>query len=271
MPDVSVITTAYNASRYIRGAIESVLAQRGVAVEHVIVDDGSTDGTASVAEASGDARVRVIREGRVGRGRALNRALEACQTDWIAVLDADDLSHPDRLRVEADALAAHPEASLAGSGQILIETDHVAVEWPDASDVSFSPVNAALPIYNPLSHSSVMFRRSALLAAGGYDADRRALFDWDLYIRIAARGGLLLKASVPLAAKRIHREQFFEGSGRMQYVAACFRLQWRSLGELRRSRLLAGLFPLLAAYRMTPRPMRMAARKVVSAIKDQSR
>lgn len=263
MPDVSVITTAYNSAPFIRTAIDSVLAQRGVAVEHIVVDDGSTDGTVEAARASGDPRVRVIEAGRIGRGRALNRAIAECATDWIAVLDADDVAHPDRLRVELDALQTHPDASLAGSGQILIGAGAPG-EWPRTAGITFSAVNASLPIYNPLSHSSVMLRRSALAAIGGYDATRRALFDWDLYIRLAAIGGTLLKGSVPLVAKRMHAGQFFEGRDQARYAAACLRLQWRSLGDLGRSRWLAGLFPLLAAYRMTPRPIRLTLRRVAA-------
>lgn len=269
MPDVSVITTAYNAARHIRAAIDSVLAQRGVDVEHVIVDDGSTDDTVEAARAEGDSRVRVVEAGRIGRGHALNRAIAECSTDWIAVLDADDVAHPDRLRLERDILEARPEASLAGSGQILIGADAVG-EWPATRAVTFSAVNGSLPIYNPLSHSSVMVRRSALTAVGGYDTARRALFDWDLYIRLAAAGGTLLKASVPLVAKRIHAGQFFEGRDQGRYAAECFRLQWRSLHDLRRSRFLAGAFPLLAAYRMTPRPLRLAVRHVVALARPRS-
>lgn len=265
MPDVSVITTAYNSARHIRAAIDSVVAQRGVDVEHIVVDDGSTDGTLEAARELGDPRVRVIEAGRIGRGRALNRAVAECSTEWIAVLDADDVAHPDRLRLERDILQARPDASLAGSGQILIGANAVE-EWPRIESVAFSAVNASLPIYNPLSHSSVMVRRSALAAIGGYDAARRALFDWDLYIRLAAIGGILLKASVPLVAKRIHAGQFFEGRGRARYAAECFRLQWRSLDDLGRSRWLAGAFPLLAAYRITPRPLRLAVRRVAARV-----
>lgn len=267
MPDVSVITTAYNAADHIGHAARSVLAQRGVAVEHVIVDDGSTDGTAEAAEALGDGRVRVIREGRIGRGRALNRAIAESRAEFIAVLDADDLAHPDRLRVELAAFDGRPDVPLVGSGQILIGELEQSVSWPATAEMSFSPVNGSLPIYNPLSHSSVILRRSSLMAVGGYDASRRALYDWDLYIRLAARGGTLLKASVPLVAKRIHAGQFFEGRRQAAYARECLALQWRSLDDLGRSRWLAALFPMLHAYRLTPKPLRMLARRGAGAIR----
>ncbi len=261
MPDVSVITTAHNAAAHIGDAIDSVSVQQGVSVEHVIVDDGSTDGTADLVEQRCDPRVRVVRAGRIGRGPALNRAIAASRADWIAVLDADDVAHPNRLRCEIAALESRPDAVLAGSGQLLIGEDGGSIEWPETANVTFSAVNRSLPIYNPLCHSSVMLRRAALEAVGGYDATRRALFDWDLYIRLAARGGTLLKGSVPLAAKRIHDAQFFEGRLRAAYARECLRLQWRSLDALGRSRWLAAAFPVLHAYRLTPRPVRMLVRR----------
>ena len=264
MPDVSIITTAYNAGPYIGAAIASVLAQRDTAVEHVIVDDGSTDGTREVVRAAGDSRVRLIEAGRVGRGRALNIGIGAATAPFIAILDADDLAHPDRVRVELDTLARDPSAVLVGSGQVLIPADGSA-RWDPVGRADAAPVNGALPLYNPLSHSSVMLHRAALEAIGGYDVSRRALFDWDMYIRLAATGGTLLKVSVPLVAKRIHGDQFFEGRRQFSYAAQCMRLQWRALADLKRSRLTAAAFPFLAAYRVAPRPLRIAVRKAVAA------
>lgn len=264
MPEVSVITTAYNAARHIGAAVDSVLAQRDVDVEHVIVDDGSTDDTVRVARTAGDRRVRLIEAGRIGRGRALNLAIAECRTDWIAVLDADDVAHPGRLRIELDVFRAHPEAALVGSGQLLIgEVGDVA--WPPADVLKIAAVNRSLPIYNPLSHSSVMFRRAALVEVGGYDTGRSGLFDWDLYIRLAARGSALLKVSVPLVAKRIHGDQFFEGSAGTSYARQCLQLQWRSLADLDRSRWLAVSFPVIHAYRLAPRPARTAVRRAAGA------
>jgi succinoglycan biosynthesis protein ExoO len=102
MPDVSVIVAAWNAERTIARAILSACAQQGVSVEVVVVDDASTDGTAAAAaaaaRATGDARVRILRQpGNGGPAAARNAAIDVARGAWIAVLDADDALLPGRL------------------------------------------------------------------------------------------------------------------------------------------------------------------------------
>jgi succinoglycan biosynthesis protein ExoO len=99
-PDITVIIAAWRAADRLRDAVDSALAQRGVSVEVVVVDDASTDSTFSVAEdlARADPRVRAFRLGRNGGpSAARNRALTEAQADWVAVLDADDRMVPRRL------------------------------------------------------------------------------------------------------------------------------------------------------------------------------
>lgn len=97
-PRVSVVMPAYNAARTIREAIGSVLGQSCADLELIVADDGSTDETARVAVSVGDARVRVLEQGRnTGPGVARDRAIEAARGTWVAVIDADDAWAPDRL------------------------------------------------------------------------------------------------------------------------------------------------------------------------------
>src|SRR6188472_2158781 len=109
-PDVSVIIPAFNAAESIRTAVESVLAERSVALECLVVDDGSTDGTAATVEAlaSGDPRLILLRQPENGGvSAARNRALEAARGEWIAFVDADDRQLPGGLA--ALVRAAHDE------------------------------------------------------------------------------------------------------------------------------------------------------------------
>ena len=97
-PDVSFVIAAYNAEPTLSRAIDSALAQRGVSVEVVVVDDCSTDGTLVLARAYTDPRVRVIAlERNSGPGGARNAGLDAAQGRWVAVLDSDDTVRPERL------------------------------------------------------------------------------------------------------------------------------------------------------------------------------
>lgn len=266
-PTVCVVTTAYNAGRYIGAAVDSMARQSGVSCEHVVVDDGSTDDTREVVQKSGP-RVRLIAAGRIGRGPALNLGWRSSSAPYIAIQDADDVSHPERLQREVAFLEAHPGFGAVGTGQILVDGDAEPV-WPVIGVATSGDVTRMLPFVNPLSHTSVVFRRSALVAVGGYDERRDVLFDWDIYVRLAAAGIRMAKLSTPLVAKRIHDEQFFEARRRWQYVSRMLEIQWRALPASGVPRAAALTFPVLAAYRWLPRGWRMRARRAAYEQRDR--
>jgi glycosyltransferase involved in cell wall biosynthesis len=105
-PLLSVMIGAYNAAPYLGEAIESVLAQDYEPVELIVVDDGSTDGTAEVARSFAD--VTVVSQENGGNGAARNRAVENASGELYAFLDADDRFTPGKLRLQKDALDADP-------------------------------------------------------------------------------------------------------------------------------------------------------------------
>lgn len=261
IPSVSVVTTAYNAAAFIETAIRSVLDQHDVTVEYIVVDDGSTDRTAETVHAIGDSRIRLIEAGRVGRGRALNIGLRAARAPFVAIQDADDVSHPGRLAAEMSALSTHTQFAGVGSGQIMIGREE-APSWPSIGGArTVQDVTPHLVFYNPLSHTSLLFRKAALERVGGYNERRSSLYDWDLYIRLAGAGLALGKLPTPLVAKRIHEAQFFEAPNPRRYALQEFRLQCRSLQALRRNWIVGLAFPILLAYRCLPRSWRTFARR----------
>ena len=122
-PTVSVIIAAFNAERHIGAALAAALGQTGVAIEAVVADDASTDGTAAVVAGLGDPRVRLVRlERNSGPGAARNAAMAAAKGDWFAVLDADDSMAPGRI-------AALLEAALCGDADFV--ADNLWVERDD--------------------------------------------------------------------------------------------------------------------------------------------
>ncbi|MCP4422156.1 MAG: glycosyltransferase family 2 protein [Chloroflexi bacterium] len=116
---ISVITTTFNSRPYLEEAIQSVLSQERVVFEYVIVDDGSTDGTEDVVAAIDDARIHYINNGRIGRAKALNCAVQTAQGTYIANLDADDMMLPGRLAKQSHYLNTHPQVGLIGSAYYL--------------------------------------------------------------------------------------------------------------------------------------------------------
>src|SRR3954468_20412746 len=112
--DVSVIIPVYNGSNEIRRSVESVLAQSRRPAEIIIVDDGSTDGTAELVQGYGPA-VRLVRQVNAGAAAARNCGARHASGDWLAFLDHDDEWLPNKLDLQAQALEADPAARLCYS------------------------------------------------------------------------------------------------------------------------------------------------------------
>lgn len=198
MIGVTAVITAFNEEGLIGEAIASVLAQTHAECEVLVVDDGSVDRTAEVAEGVGDSRVRVLREAHAGRSAALNKGIASASHGLIAILDADDLWLPDRCSRQVAFLGAHPEVAVVGSSAYL--RDEQGCERLLRVPTSDGVIRRAMAWGNPFVHSSVMMRRSALQACGGY-ADTR-FEDYHLLIRIAAAYPVANLAE-PLVVRRL--------------------------------------------------------------------
>jgi glycosyltransferase involved in cell wall biosynthesis len=170
-PEVSVVMAAYNAAEYVAESIESVLAQTYTNFELLVVDDASVDATADIVRSIADPRVRLLSlPTNSGAAAARNLALRSARAELIAILDADDIAYPKRLERQVAYMNDHPGCALLGS----------AFDRIDASgalrDTVHSPCDPVLIRWhllkkNVIAHSSVIFRRSAALAVGGYRED----------------------------------------------------------------------------------------------------
>lgn len=183
-PSVSVVIPAYNSAAWIVEAVESVLAQSVPAQEIIVVDDGSTDDTASrLAPFAG--RVTLLRQENQGVSVARNAGVARASGDLIAFLDADDVWHPKKLEIQVAAFVREPALALVGTG---------VVDWPgsfgaDASDGRSARVGwHELAVKNRLTTSSVMVRRAVLASVGGFDSHLRGPEDLDLWLRVAEVG-----------------------------------------------------------------------------------
>ena len=196
---ISVLLPARDAEATISVAIEGLLAQRGAPrFEVVCVEDGSTDATATLLQryARSDDRVRVVPgEGR-GLVAALQLGLSHCRGDLIARMDADDVVHPDRVRLQADLLSS--DATLGAVGSLVrcfpgpLTSGLARLEQWLNSTVTADQCAAGRFVEAPLVHPSTMFRRDALADAGGW-RDAGWAEDWDLLLRLVARGWRLCK------------------------------------------------------------------------------
>src|SRR5262245_55624305 len=200
---VSVVVPTRDRSRMLETALRSVLRQRDVELEIIVVDDGSTDDTPEVVEALEDPRIRLIRnQESTGPNAARNRGAAQADGEWIAFVDDDDLWAPAKLMRQV-RLATDGGFAWVYAGAVNVD-DRLriihGVPPPDPASVV-----AALPRSNPIpaGASNVMLRRSLFMAAGGFNEELRACEEWDLWLRLA-QDGLPGQVSSPLVAYRMH-------------------------------------------------------------------
>lgn len=177
---------AYNAAGTIGAALQSILGQTLRELEVVVVDDGSTDGTAGVVEAVRDPRVRLVRLPHEGLVPALNAGVASARADWIARMDADDLAHPERLAKQLELTAT---CDVIGCGVRIIgagEGYALYADWLNGL-TDHDAIMRERFIESPLAHPTVLMRRALFEKAGGY-RDMGWAEDYDLWLRFAALG-----------------------------------------------------------------------------------
>lgn len=167
---ISVVLPVYNCELYIREAIESILAQTYTAFELIVVNDGSTDGTAAILAGISDPRLRVIAQPNGGIVKALNAGLQAAKGQFIARQDADDISLPERFARQMAYMQAHPEVMVCGAWAEIIDVQNRVTglhKHPAASNaIKFHTIFDTFFV-----HSTVLFRRGLIDTIGLYSDD----------------------------------------------------------------------------------------------------
>ena len=191
-PQVSVLTAVHNGERYLEESVLSILGQRFTDFEFIVVDDGSTDGTAACLERlrSREPRLIVVHQPHRGLTPSLNAAVRIARGTYWARHDADDVSPPDRLERQLQYLATHPTVGAVGCGGDVIDA------W--GAVVCRLPVQCGIPavrrqlmrLNTAVFHSSVMMRPEAFERAGGYREAFPVAQDLDLWFRMAEHDDL---------------------------------------------------------------------------------
>jgi glycosyltransferase involved in cell wall biosynthesis len=194
-PVVSVVIPCYRQAEYLAEAVESVVGQTYRDWEIVIVDDGSPDDTAAVAEsligAHPDRRIRLLRQANQGTPGARNAGIAASSGRYILPLDADDILLPEMLARTVGLLEAEPALAIA-------YTDYRRF-GSESGDVTTGPWTIATLSYScPLS-STTLYRREVWRAVGGYNTNMAHGYeDWDFWIGAAERGFVGRRIATPL-------------------------------------------------------------------------
>lgn len=182
-PKISIILPVYNAKLYLQATLDSLYQQTFTDFEILAINDGSTDGSGDILSSQADSRLRVLNnDGNQGLAFSLNRGLSEAKGGYIARMDSDDLSRPDRLQKQLDFLAARPKVDICGSSiELVDEAGHIyrRVDYP----LTDEPIKALMIFRSPLVHPSVMFRRSLLSNENLYYKDV-AGEDYELWSRL---------------------------------------------------------------------------------------
>jgi glycosyltransferase involved in cell wall biosynthesis len=184
-PLVSVVIPVFNGERTIAATLASVLVQTHRELEVIVVDDGSTDATLQIVAEAGDERVRIVRQARRGVSSSRNRGVAEARGEYVAFIDADDLWTAGKLESQVAALRENPAAAVAYCWTDYVDPDGRAVGRAERVTHQGWVRQALLRRFFLESASNAMVRRSALLAAGGFDERRSRGEDWDLFLRIA--------------------------------------------------------------------------------------
>jgi glycosyltransferase involved in cell wall biosynthesis len=180
--DVDVVIPVRNGGRLLRQAIDSVLAQQGVRLRAIVVDDGSTD--RAVDRLPRDPRLTVIRGRRQGIPAALNAGSTAGNAPFIARQDADDESLPGRIQAQVEHLAAHEGIGLVATGFEVVVGDRTIA--------TMMPLPGGMLRKNPICAGSTLLRRHIFDAVGGYRPQFALASDYDMWLRCAAQTGVAI-------------------------------------------------------------------------------
>lgn len=220
MSRVAVIIAAYNFEEFVGDALESVRAQTFPDWECVIVDDGSTDGTAVVGDryAAMDPRIRCIRQPNRGVSAARNAALRATTAEYVQFLDADDRLEPWKLQAHVQYLDAHPDTAIVFGNVVYFRTkapEHALMSQygklskPVLDDRVHGSANALqkLEHFNFLHIASALSRRVDIERSGGFGETIHGAEDYDLWVKCALLGARFdhWEDPRPVAWIRVHQ------------------------------------------------------------------
>ena len=198
---ISVITTTYNYSQYIKEAVQSILNQSFKQFEYLIIDDGSTDETEVLVNQFKDQRIKYYKLQHIGRSAALNFAVRKAKFDIIALMDADDIAHPQRLEKEIATLKKRNQLIFCNTAYFKNKNIKYVLNSPSNS----IELKSKILLHGHLNNSSVLFYKNYLVENLGYDESLIAYEDYDLWLRLLLKSEFII-ISEPHHFVRLHEK-----------------------------------------------------------------
>ena len=204
-PRVSILIPVYNAAPYVKGAVDSILNQSFRDFELIILDDASTDESAMFLDSFEDSRIVRYTSGKnVGLANILNVGIDMARGEYIARMDADDISLPTRLQTEVEYLDSHPKIDLVSCGMQQFGLADRTMSYKE----SFWLVCYNAFFFSPVLHASSIWRKARFEQHGlRYRQERVPSEDYDLWVRALCKGLKLINIPDVLYRYRIHGHQ----------------------------------------------------------------
>jgi glycosyltransferase involved in cell wall biosynthesis len=223
-PKITVLMPVYNNEKFLRESVDSILNQTFKDFEFIIINDGSTDRTKKILNAYKDFRIRVIdNDKNIGITRSLNKGLGLAKGEYIARMDGDDISLPERLERQVKFLENNPKVVLLGNWVEIIDGDG------NLRSITRYPTNHCFITWiflfkTCLAHPTVMYRKKEVLKINGYNSMLSYTQDYDLWVRLSKIGKIGQIPEVLLKIRRFvdsiedrHREQQLEIAGNIAF------------------------------------------------------
>lgn len=211
MPKISVIMGAYNIEQYMHDAIESIINQTFSDWELIICDDGSTDNTFKILKEyeKKDSRIKVLKnDNNYGLAYSLNKCIQVSQGEYLARMDGDDISLPNRFEEQVKAMDNNPEYTVIGSDVILFDEEgdwskSNYIEKPTLMDVFKGPA---------VAHPTTIMRAQTIKQIGGYntETDKCHAEDYDLWCRLYEAGYKMMNLNSILFKYRWDKKNYYK-------------------------------------------------------------
>ena len=237
-PKVTVLMSVYNGEKYLREAIDSILNQTFMDFEFLIVNDGSADSTVEILQSYDDPRIKIINNvENIGLTKSLNKGLGMAKGEYIARMDADDISFQNRLEKQIDFIEQNPQVAVVGGPVVRINNHGVPFGTSRYPLQDQQIKETLLSSGCCIAHPTALILTKALHAVGGYRKAFLNAQDYDLWLRLADNYELA-NLSDPVLYLRIHGAQVSNQKLRKQII---FSIGARTAAKIRRE---TGLDPL---------------------------
>jgi len=239
MPLVSVVIPAYNCSLFIGETIRSILSQGTDSLEIIVINDGSTDDTATIARGFGGA-VRVIDQGNAGVCVARNRGLREAKGEFIAFVDHDDYWYPVKLAGQLEAFKSNPNVDVvftsftwwrpSNDGNYPEPKVYLQDAKPQGIDPEFTGwIYHQMLLDSQILTSTALARTRVAVACGGFDESLPFSEDWDFWLRLS-RGSQFLKLKEATTLYRQHSQQGSRVIRPIDYRTQLLKSAWKKWG-----------------------------------------